>query len=69
MKGARLARHQLSTGSANCPTNRPRKNISRSRKPGPKPVPETRTETSTFPVLETRTTGSGRKPGLPLYLG
>jgi hypothetical protein len=40
-------------------------------------VPKTRTEagpgnhdlSGTFPVLETRTTGSVRKPGLPLYLG
>jgi hypothetical protein len=41
--------------------NRARKN--RSRKPGPKPVPKTRTENTTSPVPETRTTGQSRKPG------
>ncbi len=37
---------------------------SRSGKPGPGPVRETRTETCKSPVRETRTTGSVRKPGL-----
>jgi hypothetical protein len=36
---------------------------SRSGKPGPVPVRETRTETIKSPVRETRTTGSVRKPG------
>src|SRR5262245_33528342 len=40
-----------------------RKNRNRSRKPGPKSVPEIRTENPDSPVLETRTTGSVRKPG------
>jgi hypothetical protein len=40
------------------------KNRNRSRNPGTKPVPETRTENPDFPVLETRTTGSVRKSGL-----
>jgi hypothetical protein len=40
-----------------------RKNRNRSWKSGPKPVQETRTENRDFPVLETRTTGSVRKPG------
>jgi hypothetical protein len=38
-------------------------NRNRSRKSGPKPVPEIRTENPDLPVLETRTTGSVRKPG------
>jgi hypothetical protein len=38
-------------------------NRNRSRKTGPNPVLKTRTENPDFPVLETRTTGSGRKPG------
>ena len=40
-----------------------RKTKHRSRKPGPKPVPETGTENPTSPVPETGTTGKGRKPG------
>jgi hypothetical protein len=39
------------------------RNKNRSRKPGPNPVPEIRTEKTRVPVMETRTTGSVRKPG------
>jgi hypothetical protein len=49
-------------GDSICATEN-QKTESRSRKPGPKPVLKTRTENPKSPVLETRTTGSDRKPG------
>src|SRR5262249_55302956 len=46
------------------------KNRSRSRKSGPRPVRETRTENPDFPVLKIRTTRPARKPGpLSIFRG
>jgi hypothetical protein len=60
---ARAARANKSQAAVSLGQRSATKNRNRSWKPGPVPVLETRTEMSNFPVLETRTTGSGQKPG------
>jgi hypothetical protein len=62
---ARKAKSQSAVNNGHASwRKRQAKNISQYRKPVPKPVPETGTETTKSPVPETGTTGSGRKPVL-----
>jgi len=60
---ARTARENKDPGAIQFAERRTKKTENRSWKSGQKPVQETRTENRDFPVLETRTTGSVRKPG------
>jgi hypothetical protein len=60
---ARAARANKNPDAVRFGLRRAEKNRNRSRKPGPASVPKSKTETSNPPVLDSRTTGSVRKPG------
>jgi hypothetical protein len=68
MEIAKGARANKDSQAVKFAKHRTQKTESRSWKPGLVPVLETGTENPNSPVLETRTTGSGRKPGpLSIY--
>jgi hypothetical protein len=60
---ARAARANKNPDAVRFGLRRPAKNRNRSRNPGPASVPESRTETRNSSVLDSRITGSVRKPG------